>query len=162
MDKRVALLTLAFAQSASAFAAGNPVEMARQAGFTSCDTAIETTFDRFMRAASRRVEIQFDENELPNHAVAFTASYGNRGDSVIQHITVINTGEKCFTSSVAQVTDTKSCAAYQRKFPEMRDVATQSDLEWVDTEDGVNGVLKNLPEGGCAITITYMGRYDAK
>ncbi len=162
MNKRAALLTLALAQSASAFAAGDPVEMAHQAGFTSCDTAIETTFERFMKAASRRVEIKFDENELPNHAVAFTASYGNKGDSVIQHITVINTGETCFTSSAAQVTDTESCDSYQRKFPEMRDVAIQADLEWVDTEDGVTGVLKDLPEGGCAITIAYMGRYDVE
>lgn len=101
MKRTSALMGLAFLYGSSALAAeGDPVALAHKAGFTSCDTAIEATFDGMSRAASKRIEIQFDEDELRNHAVAFTASYGNVGDSVVQHVTIINNGEQCFTSSV--------------------------------------------------------------
>lgn len=67
-----------------------------------------------------------------------------------------------YTGPVGQVVDEMSCDDYLEKYPRMKKVDTQADIQWVETDDAVKATLTDLPGGGCGVNIIYMGRFEAE
>lgn len=155
MKIKALLLGTALISSMTAFA--GPIEMAHNAGFVGCDTAINTELSSYMQSDSGRINIEYDDVKLKNKAISFLVTFGSSGDTVLQKTTFINHGGSCQTYIFAQITTPKSCIQYKEENPVWKYVEAQGDNIWVKNPGGVIAIFKNAPVGGCIISFNRTG-----
>ena len=150
-------LLLGTALISSMNASAGPIEMAHNAGFIGCDTAINTELSSYMHFSCRRINIDYDDVKMKNKAISFLVTFGRSGDSVLQKTTFINHGGSCRTYIFGQITTPKSCIQYKEENPVWKYVEAQGDNIWVKNPGGVSAILKSAPVGGCIVSFNRTG-----
>lgn len=153
ITKSLAAAVSALALS-SAMAAGDPervdfiLKAVHKRNFKGCDHAVRETFQ--WAYGDVRVNTS-NVPGLPNW-LRVTATFGDKGDSIMQDVSFQQVGKQCFASIASTITFTHGCTEWRSKNQEWKTVGHTPDHEWMENKGGVIAVVR---ETGGQCTVTY-------
>lgn len=114
----------------------DPVTMANNVGFSSCNALIKEVFSNSTSAQERRTNIRYFP-ETVKDSVDIDMTYGSIGDTVIESVHFSKSGGYCYANATAIITQQGNCAGLLSQDNYFKYVADSAGVLWAKNKGGV-------------------------